>query len=320
MASRSEYLTESLLGEFLLERIGPDFVHNRKIPGVSLPWRPDYLSESLKLIVEFDGWRHYCKAETAAKDIFKDADYAEHGYKLIRIPYFIQLDSRIIKLLFSEYTQDFSDFNTYPHGFIDPKVVYPGDFCELGLIRYTEELEKTFKIVEDDIKASIMGAIDACGGLSLFINPPSFDETPIRPEKKDKYFEAIDVNSALVEPGEYWVCDPCYPKHPDKDWDEIGEQTNWFCDSCVGRTDSWEVLGFSTKYGDGLYRGSNGFEYPVDAGMIGLTPSYYARDRPFGATRLILGTKTKCWVDTSGVMHFGNLTINTGDCLYESEV
>lgn len=48
-------------------------------------------SESLKLIVEIDGLPHYQNPIVILKDKEKTKLYEEFGYKVVRIPYFIQL-------------------------------------------------------------------------------------------------------------------------------------------------------------------------------------------------------------------------------------
>ena len=76
----------------------------------------------------------------------------------------------------------------------------------------------------------------------------------------------------MMRPGTYLVGDLCYVMHPQ--WKEV-------CDLMFA-TDGQGVLDgefnlangvrfavHSTAYGDGVYEGSDGKEYPVDAGLIG---------------------------------------------------
>jgi len=62
--------------------------------------RPDYRSEKLKLIVEFDGLPHYTKPDIIEKDLKNNELYKNFGYKVIRIPYFVQLTNKAVKTLF----------------------------------------------------------------------------------------------------------------------------------------------------------------------------------------------------------------------------
>ena len=82
-----------------------DWIHDRIIKGMIVDGkqsrlRPDYRSESLKLIVEFDGLHHYKYAGNFIKDIQHVHIYEENGYKAVRIPYFIQLTKKTVKTLF----------------------------------------------------------------------------------------------------------------------------------------------------------------------------------------------------------------------------
>lgn len=80
------------------------------------------------------------------------------------------------------------------------------------------------------------------------------------------------TNCKVTAPaGEYFVGDPCYAV-PEKDWSDLLASCDYFMDSPVGTVGEHEVLAFSTAHGDGVYTGNDGRAYPVDSGMIGLTP------------------------------------------------
>lgn len=64
--------------------------------------RPDYLCDELKLIVEFDGVQHYKNPDVIIKDINNQSIYESFGYKVVRIPYFIQLTNAVVQLLFNK--------------------------------------------------------------------------------------------------------------------------------------------------------------------------------------------------------------------------
>lgn len=93
--------------EEYLEVIFPevkDWVHD-KTTGIYLDdkkfnGRPDYRSEKLKMIVEFDGLPHYKNPDVIINDEIKNTIYEEAGYKVIRIPYFIQLSNDVVEKLF----------------------------------------------------------------------------------------------------------------------------------------------------------------------------------------------------------------------------
>lgn len=80
-----------------------DWVHDKPIGilnGRKSRLRPDYRSESLKMIVEFDGLPHYTNPRNILEDKRKTELYEKDGYKVIRIPYFIQLSNEVVKALF----------------------------------------------------------------------------------------------------------------------------------------------------------------------------------------------------------------------------
>jgi len=80
-----------------------DWIHDKalgEVNGISYRSRPDYRSEKLKLIVEFDGLQHYTKPDIIEKDLKNTKLYEGIGYKVVRIPYFIQLSNKAVKILF----------------------------------------------------------------------------------------------------------------------------------------------------------------------------------------------------------------------------
>ena len=111
-----KFLTEKLLGEVLKE-IFPahTFIHDRCVPDSNSRRRPDYRCEELKLIVEFDGDKHYSTASKIKTEQEKTNMYTHMGYKVVRIPYFVQLSKEVIYELFSIETEPSYH---YPHGFI----------------------------------------------------------------------------------------------------------------------------------------------------------------------------------------------------------
>ena len=152
MNSQDNYLTESSLGLFLREYLpNGTWVFNKCFPNNR--FRPDYRNDFYKITIEFDGYQHYTSSSVIYKDSLKDKIYQDSGYKCIRIPYFIQLSDTVIKELFSincNYIQ------TFPHGFIADKstMILPADFCELGVKRFKEDLEK-FSFIKKDIIISL---------------------------------------------------------------------------------------------------------------------------------------------------------------------
>lgn len=64
--------------------------------------RLDYRCDDLKMIVEFDGIQHYQKPDSILKDRDNQKVYESFGYKVVRIPYFIQLTNEVVQTLFGK--------------------------------------------------------------------------------------------------------------------------------------------------------------------------------------------------------------------------
>lgn len=80
-----------------------DWVHDKPIGFVNDNYcrkRPDYRSELLKLIVEFDGLQHYTSPSNILRDKENTSFYVGLGYHVVRIPYFIQLTNKVVEQLF----------------------------------------------------------------------------------------------------------------------------------------------------------------------------------------------------------------------------
>lgn len=122
-----------------------------------------------------------------------------------------------------------------------------------------------------------------------------------------------------VPAGSYVLGDPCY-SFPDYDeWMELLNSCNYF-ESPMGTisrgTDNYYVLAFSTRWGDGRYRGTDGNSYAVDAGLIGLVPVEALRSdadslRDDLCTVVTFDKPTKCGTDGEGKLRFGHITIDT---------
>jgi hypothetical protein len=121
----------------------------------------------------------------------------------------------------------------------------------------------------------------------------------------------------IVPAGQYVIGDPCYAV-PDEFWDDLLDSCNYF-QTPIGyvkpddlRLTKVFVLGFGTKWGDGCYAGSDGNEYPVDAGLLGLVPVSIVEDLSEHEGNIVTFTKeTLCIDDGSGKLRFGHITIDT---------
>jgi len=122
-----------------------DWIHDKalgEVNGKKYQFRPDYRSEKLKLIVEFDGLQHYTNPEQVKKDFERNELYSNLGYKVVRIPYFIQLTIESVKILFGvEVERELFD-GSYPSLSINISNT-PAYLCYTGLKRMAKEF-KTF--------------------------------------------------------------------------------------------------------------------------------------------------------------------------------
>lgn len=127
------YLTEDLLELFLKNNFKEGiWIRNKKF--LNFNFRPDFVNDYYKMVVEFDGYFHFSSSKTIIRDKEKDKIFNELNYKIIRIPYFVQLD----KFGVNYYFKLNCEFNNYKHGFIDKKAFLPSDFCSLGLLKFKE--------------------------------------------------------------------------------------------------------------------------------------------------------------------------------------
>jgi hypothetical protein len=159
---KDNYLNEARLGEHL-KVIFPDneFVHDKPVPDSSNKRRrPDYRCDELMLIVEFDGISHYQNINIILSDIEKDKDYSSLGYRVLRIPYFVQLDKTTTYNIFGIALEE--ELYSYPQGFIDKKATLPASFCYNGLMKFEEDL-KRFYWLSPDILYSLESKIQELG-------------------------------------------------------------------------------------------------------------------------------------------------------------
>jgi len=164
------YLTEGNLGKILKEIVPDlDFVHDKGVPEAeNKRRRPDYRCASEKLIIEFDGYAHYCQAQRIIADSEKDEDYRALGYRIFRIPYFVQMSEQLINQIFG---RSIKFEQVYSHGFIDPKAILPANFCELGILQFIQDLDN-FSYHKAEIIESLNNKIQEKGNINHVL-PPS---------------------------------------------------------------------------------------------------------------------------------------------------
>ena len=122
-----------------------DWIHDKSMKDIDKSVsrkRPDYRSEYLKLIVEFDGLPHYQSPKQIRKDKENTLLYESLGYKIVRIPYFIQLSQETIKILFN---RDVREEEVFPDGIPSLGInseATPAYLCFDGIQRMKEDFQK----------------------------------------------------------------------------------------------------------------------------------------------------------------------------------
>ncbi len=132
-----------------------DWIHDKggvELDGKKLGTRPDYRSESLKMIVEFDGLPHYTNPDVILKDLQNTENYEKSGYKVVRIPYFIQLSKDAVKELFSvDLDQELFDDSIPSLGLKGRNT--PAYLCHEGVKRMAKEFLRFPHQYEINLKA-----------------------------------------------------------------------------------------------------------------------------------------------------------------------
>ena len=115
-----------------------------------------------------------------------------------------------------------------------------------------------------------------------------------------------------LKAGKYYVGDCCYilGRRQGDYWDFFIEQ---FCNDEENISiDRFDIVAYSTAYGDGIYSSNIDFDFPVDAGLIGIIPEelWKKDEKPFGCILVDFTKDFNCWNDNY-VLHFGHISIDT---------
>ena len=131
-----------------------DWIHDKalgEVNGNVYRSRPDYRSEQLKLIIEFDGLPHYTKPDIIEKDIRLTEVYKDLGYEVVRIPYFIQLTNKAVKTLFGvTVSEELFDEKIPSLGIKGLNT--PAYLCPAGVKRMADEFKKFPEQYETNIE------------------------------------------------------------------------------------------------------------------------------------------------------------------------
>ena len=138
MITITGHLLQSKLEAALRQMVGDDCWKGRelRVPDSRRRWDMAYAMGNQITVVEFDGGQHYWDSLKIKVDSEKDAVANSLNYRVVRIPYWVQLTNETARHYFGINTEISQDF---PHGFITTKV-FPASFSELGISRFTREL------------------------------------------------------------------------------------------------------------------------------------------------------------------------------------
>jgi hypothetical protein len=131
--------------------------------------RPDYRSDSLNLIVEFDGLPHYTDPAVIIKDDNNTAIYKKNGYKVVRIPYFIQLTNDAVEKLFGVKVKEPLFNVSYPSLDGVEMKHNPSCLCPEGVKRMAKEFKNFTEQYEINIQSLRAMNNDMLSGVNYLI-------------------------------------------------------------------------------------------------------------------------------------------------------
>ena len=154
------YLTQEKLQDALQQIVADSWLgHEVTVPGSRQRWDMALRVRRGVVVVEYDGDEHYRNTLRMKSDRDKDAVAAEHGFQVVRFPYWVQLTSETLTHFFgltAEVEQDF------PHGFITTRI-FPASYCEMGVRRFQSELDALPRGVKRDVVLSLNSQITKHG-------------------------------------------------------------------------------------------------------------------------------------------------------------
>jgi hypothetical protein len=110
------YLTESKLSKALQQLLPDRWLGDQvAVPNRRLRWDMSYQSEGPITVVEYDGDEHYRHSIKIKADRAKDEVARAQGYRVVRFPYWIQLDNLTLQHYFG-LEADIKQ--SFPHGFV----------------------------------------------------------------------------------------------------------------------------------------------------------------------------------------------------------
>ena len=149
-----DYLVQSKLSATLQAIVGDAAWRGTEVRVIAerrRRWDMVYQGDLGQVAVEFDGDAHYRDSLKIKADLEKDELARLGGYKVVRVPYWVQLTSETLAHYFGLEADIIQDF---PHGFITTKM-FPASFCEMGVTRFERELDSLPTSVREAVISSL---------------------------------------------------------------------------------------------------------------------------------------------------------------------
>ena len=163
------YLLQRKLEDALRQIVGDAAWKGRelRVPDSRARWDMAYEVSGQTTVVEFDGDSHYRDPMKMKRDRQKDEVAASLGYRVVRVPYWVQLTNETLLHYFDLRANIVQDF---PHGFIATKL-FPASYCPMGIERFARELQGLPKAVKEAVCSSLVDRVNEHG--LEYVLPPS---------------------------------------------------------------------------------------------------------------------------------------------------
>jgi hypothetical protein len=144
------YLLQGKLETALIEIVGSERWLGRelKVPDTRRRWDMAYEINGNITVVEYDGDKHYYDSLTIKGDHIKDKIAGELGYKVVRIPYWVQLTNETLQFYLGLSANIIQNFK---HGFVETKM-FPCSYSSFGVDRFENEINN----LPISVKASVL--------------------------------------------------------------------------------------------------------------------------------------------------------------------
>jgi hypothetical protein len=153
-------LTEPKLAAALRQLVGNAWAGGQvSLPGSRRRFDMAFRSGKTMVLVEYDGDEHYRNSLKVRADRQKDDLATANGMRLVRVPYWVQLDRVMVRHWFG---LDAEVEQSFPHGFITTKL-FLASFCELGVKRFQRELDSLPTTVREAVVSSLRDRVSEYG-------------------------------------------------------------------------------------------------------------------------------------------------------------